>query len=265
MGNATRLLGSFFLALGVASAAPILPAGAEKLPSGLKDWEITELDQRILAARNIMFDQQTERYFRNGSSLHSDSFTATVRFVDGTEEYNSIRRGNRTYPNLKKLGGPFVMGELTTVLSITRDALARGNALRSDTKKDSDEPAVATHFHVSGREMGWLLVVGSSTYSLDFEGTALFSANDGSLLEITWRSSRPDLPRYCGIEALSWTTSFSPSLIAGAAIVVPVRSTYRVDYTAAAHRTEWTESTFLNYRRFGASSELTFASDLTGR
>jgi len=226
---------------------------------------VTELDQQILAARNVMFDQQTERYFRNGRSLHSDSFTATVRFIDGTEEYNSIRRGDRTYPSLKKLGGPFVMGELTTILNITRYALARGDTLRGDVTTYFAEPAVETHFHVNSREMGWLLVVGSSTYSLEFDGTAVFSSHDGRLLEISWRASRPHLPRYYGIEALSWTTSFSPSLIGGAAVVVPVRSTYRVDYTAAAHRTEWMESTFLNYRRFGASSELTFADDLTGR
>jgi len=265
VGHAARLLGSFLLAAGVASSAPALRAGGETLPSGLKDAEIRELNQRILAARNVMFDQQTERYFRNGSRLRSDSFTATVRFVDGTEEYRSIRRGDRSYSSLKELGGPFVMGELTTVLSVTRDALARGNALRSDSAEISDEPAIATHFHVGGREMGWLLVVGSSTWSLDFDGTAVFSVKDGSLLEISWRSSEPDLPGYCGIQALSWTTYFSSSPIGGTATVVPMRSTYRVEYTAAAHRTEWTESRFLNYRRFGATSELTFANDSTDR
>jgi hypothetical protein len=224
-----------------------------------------DLDRRIAASRNVTFDQETRRYFRKGSGLHSDSFTASVRFVDGAEEYRAIRRNNRNYRSLHQLGGPYIMGELTSVLTVTRGAFGHPGILVTTGVSDDCQPLIEVRFHVRAREMGWLLVVGSSTHALDFDGVALFSALNDRLLEIDWRAASPRLPLEYGIDTVSWTISFSVSLIAGAAVVVPVGSKYRVNYIAAAHRTEWVESTFLNYRRFGTTSDLTFAGECCRR
>jgi hypothetical protein len=220
---------------------------------------IAELDRQLAAARNVVFDQETDRYFLRGSKLHTDVVTATIGLVDGAEKYDAIRCGNKTYGSIKDVQGPFMTGELATVLRVTRDALARGNSLVSHDFNEAGEPVVTARFHASAPAMGWLITVAASTYTLDFDGTALFSDDTGRLLEITWRA-RPNLLGCYGIETLSWTTSFTSSMVGGAAIVVPVKSSYRVAYSTATHRSEWTESTFSNYRRFGATAELKFDS-----
>jgi hypothetical protein len=114
-------------------------------------------------------------------------------------------------------------------------------------------------FHATAAERYWQLVVGGRTYPVAFDGRAWFSRATGELVRIHWATTDLQLPASTGITRIEWDETFSDNDIAGQPILTPSTAVYRVQYAWQIGRSDWTETRFSDFRRYGSTETLQFA------
>jgi len=203
----------------------------------------TNLDETIAAVENVVVSEDISQYSRRRGRLRSAAVHTTVRVVSGVEDYG----WNGSLPE------PWCGGELSTMLRLTRNAIASGRADFST----ADNSLVMT-FHLSEADRAWQLVIGGRTYPLAFDGTAWFSAATGKVERIRWEAANLRLPADSGITRIEWDESFRENDIAGRSFLTPNSALYRVTYAAKIQRTDWTETHFSDFRRYGSTQSVQF-------
>jgi hypothetical protein len=113
-------------------------------------------------------------------------------------------------------------------------------------------------FHATEADRYWQLIIGSNTYPLAFDGTAWFSATTGMLERIRWEAANLRLPADSGITRIEWDETFAESDIAGRRFLTPDSALYRVTYAAKIQRTDWTETHFFDFQRYGSTQSVQF-------
>ncbi len=223
-----------------------------------------ELDRSIAAVENVVVREDVAQFSKRGKEVHSGELRAEVRVVDGSEEYDWQSQKapalRLTQPVLPQPGlpQPWCGGEMATMLRVTRQVLAQkqGSMSRDDTT--FAEPSYVVTFHATMANRYWQLVLGSRTYPLAFEGRAWFSDVDGKLLRLRWEATDLRLPASAGITEIEWDETFATSEIAGLPFLTPNVALYRVSYSKSVDRTDWTETRFSDFRRFGATENVRF-------
>jgi len=228
-------------------------AGACADDAGLPRLE-AQLDRAIAAVADVVVDEDVEQYSKRGRRLHSNAIHGDVRVIGGNEEYTWAGRdaGGGHLPE------PWCGGELATMMRVTSLELGRAQGALSMETSAATEPALVVAFHATAAERYWQLVVASRTYPLAFDGRAWFSQATGKLLRIHWEATDLLLPASAGITRIEWDETFSNSDIAGHSVLTPNTAVYRVHYSWKADRSDWTETRFSGFRRFGATEILQF-------
>ncbi len=213
-----------------------------------------ELDQAIADVANIVVDEDVEQYSKRGQKLHSNAIHGKVRVIGGEEQYMWASPNDHA----GRLPEPWCGGELATMMRVTRleIGLPQG-ALSAETGANS-EPELVAAFHATAAERYWQLMVGSGTYPLAFDGRAWFSQATGRLVRIHWEATDLMLPTSAGITRIEWDEKFSTSDVAGQPMLTPTTALYRVSYSRKTDRSDWTETHFVDFRRFGATETVQF-------
>ena len=214
----------------------------------------SELDYTIAAVENITVQEDIAQYSRHGDILRSGALHASVRVNRGEEEY-AWSGQNADQPSLPQ---PFCGGELATMMRVTRQVLAKGQLSLSAGALASGEPAIVMSFHSSEADRHWQLVIGSRTYPLAFDGRAWFSEATGKLVRIHWEATSLHLPSSAAIARIEWDETFAVNDIAGRPYLTPGSALYRVTYSQRADRTDWTETRFSDFRRYGSTANISF-------
>jgi len=263
--NALRLIGLEYTSHpdvvgGPASVVRVNSDGAVLEQSGACADDATlprledELDQAIADVANIVVDEDVEQYSKRGQKLHSSAIHGKVRVIGGNEQYAWLNHDD----NAGHLPEPWCGGELATMMRVTRLELGQPQgALSAETAADA-EPELVAAFHATAAERYWQLMVGSGTYPLAFDGRAWFSQATGKLVRIHWEATDPMLPTSAGIIRVEWDETFSTSEIAGQSMLTPTTAIYRVSYSRKTDRSDWTETRFVDFRRFGATETVQF-------
>ncbi|HEY4086566.1 MAG TPA: hypothetical protein VGM43_11545 [Bryobacteraceae bacterium] len=200
------------------------------------------LDDAIAAVENVVVSEDISQYSNRRGRLRSAAVHTTVRVLSGVEDYG----WNGSLPE------PWCGGELSTMLRVTRNAIAAGRADFS-TQNNS----LVTTFHATEADHYWQLVIGGRTYPLAFDGSAQFSAT-GKLERIQWEAANLRLPAASGITRIEWNETFGENNIAGRAFLTPDSALYRVTYASKIQRTDWTETHFSGFRRYGSTQSVQF-------
>lgn len=206
-----------------------------------------ELDRTIASVENVVVDEDVAQYSKRGGETRSGEIHAVVRVIGGNEDYAWRGRPSGHLPE------PWCGGELATMMRVTRDVLRQGQGTLS-----AESGSVVMTFHAAETDRHWQLVIGSRTYPLAFDGSAWFSQATGELVRIHWEATDLHLPASAGIMRIEWDETFSTSDIAGRLFLTPSAATYRVSYAWKAERTDWTETRFSDFRRFGATESVQF-------
>ena len=202
-----------------------------------------KLDDTIAAVENVVVNEDISQYSKRRGRLRSTAVHTTVRVLGGVEDYGWDG----------PLPEPWCGGELSTMLRVTRNAIAAGRADFST----ADNSLLMT-FHATEPDRAWQLVIGGRTYPLAFDGTAWFSAATGKLERIRWEAANLRLPAESGITRIEWDERFAENDIAGRPLLTPDSALYRVTYAAKIQRTDWTETRFSDFRRYGSTQSVQF-------
>ncbi len=224
----------------------------ETLATGLPRIQ-AELDEAIAAVENVVVREDVAQYSRRGTEVHSDGIQGVVRVFHGEEQY--AWRGRNATPTV--MPSPWCGGELATMMRATREALHQGDGVFSPDTSYS-EPSTVFTFHSTENDRHWQLMIGARTYAIAFDGRAWFSKATGKLLRIRWETTDLRLPASAGVTRIEWDETFSTNNIAGRPFLTPGTAVYRVSYSQRADRTDWTETRFSDFRRFGASENIQF-------
>jgi hypothetical protein len=234
---------------GPATVLRVTGAGVEMeepgacIPDNAVPQLTANLDDAIAAVENVVVSEDISQYSRRRSRLRSAAVHTTVRVLSGVEDYG----WNGSLPE------PWCGGELSTMLRVTRNAIAAG---RADFSTADNSLVMA--FHSSEADRAWQLVLGGRTYPLAFDGSAWFSAATGKLERIRWEAANLRLPAESGITRIEWNETFGENNIAGRPFLTPNSALYRVTYAAKIQRTDWTETHFSDFRRFGSTQSVQF-------
>lgn len=216
------------------------------------------LDGDIAAVDNVVVHEDVAQRSRHGSAVHSGALHAEVRVVGGSEEYNWSGVAPRHRGTVEKLPEPWCSGELATMPRVTREAMARGLGTLAMDVGEGGAAEIVMQFHATAEEHFWQLVVGARTYALAFNGTAWFSAATGTLTRIRWESTDLQFASGTGIRGIEWDETFRRNEIAGQPFLTPNTAIYRVNYDTNANRTDWTETRFSDYQRYGSSANIQY-------
>jgi hypothetical protein len=213
-----------------------------------------ELDLAIAAVADVVVDEDVTQYSQRGQKLHSNAIHGKVRVIGGNEEYAWVGHDYQA----GRPPEPWCGGELATMMRITRLELRRPQGALSSETLAPRETELVVAFHATAAERYWQLMVGSRTYPLAFDGRAWFSQATGKLTRIRWEATDLTLPAGAGITKIEWDETFSPIDIAGHSVLTPTAAIYRVSYSRNVDRSDWTETRFVDFRRFGATESVQF-------
>ncbi len=248
---------------GPASVIRVTGSGAVmEQPGACTDLDLmprleAELSKAIKAVDDVVVREDIAQYSQRGKDLRSAELHASVQVKAGEEEYAwTGETGDRdSHPRLPE---PWCSGELATMLRATLLAMSRGQGNISVDTLANGEPALVVRFHATAAERYWQLVVGSRTYPVAFDATAWFSQSTGELKRIQWHAMDMQLPASAGITRIDWDETFAGNDIAGRLFLTPATATYRVSYSHKTDRTDWTETRFSDFRRYGSTEKVEF-------
>jgi len=255
---------------GPATVVRVTSAGAELEETGACEAVggvanlATQLSETLAAVENVVVSEDISQFSRRGGTVHAGAIHASVRVVDGSEQYdwNDPREmpAGLPQPGLPQPGlpTPWCSGELATMLRVTRYMLVAGRGTLHAPNEWSPENALSFEFRAPAAESYWQLVVDARKYPLAFDGQAWFSSDTGRLLRIHWQTIDLKLPASSGITRIEWDETFVTNEIAGRPYLTPDTAVYRVYYSQRADRTDWTETRFSDFRRFGATENVRY-------
>ena len=237
------LVGGPATVLRVTSAGVDLEEPGACIPDNTVPRLTANLDDAIAAVENVVVSEDISQYSKRRGRLRSAAVHTTVRVLSGVEDYG----WNGPLPE------PWCGGELSTMLRVTRNAIAAGRGGFSTAGN-----SLVMTFHATEAERAWQLVIGGRTYPLAFDGAAWFSAATGRLERIRWEGANLRLPPESGITRIEWDETFGENDIAGRSFLTPDSALYRVTYAAKIQRTDWTETHFTDFRRYGSTQSVQF-------
>ena len=204
------------------------------------------LDEKIATLTNLVLREQIFRYTQCGNKIRKlDSFDSLVNVSDGTEQYSEVRRRNTTYSHLSQIQGMWSFGETITMLRTTREVLGERDLTESEI-----------HYRCSAADKRWFVIVGQTTYWIDFDSLIRLSPETGDLERIAWTAL--PLPPEAGIAGITWSVDFQSLEIAGRRSTVPRTALYRIDRSGTGHRSEWNVTQFSELGRYGSESTIRF-------
>ena len=84
------------------------------------------VDRQIAALGDIVMHEAISRYTSlRGKSVKVDEFDASVEISDGADSLASLRRNSRPYSAVAQIPGAWSVGEFSTMLRISREALTK--------------------------------------------------------------------------------------------------------------------------------------------
>ena len=214
----------------------------------------TRLDRQIADLRAIVMHETISRYHSaHGRTTKLDEFDAFVEISGGADRLALLRRNGRPYSGETQLNGAWALGDFSTVLRTSREALGK-QAGDPGFDADGETGILVTRFHCPASTGLWFVKVDSRIYWLDFQLEIRISAATGDLTEISWTS----LPPAAGtdIRQIRRTVSFAPSEVGGRTYLLPTYAEYRVMHSE--NRVEWNTARFGSPTRYDALSSVVF-------
>ena len=229
----------------------LLAAGATAATASEVPVEVAaSLGRGIEDLSNVVVRESITRFVADGlRARRVDQFHAVVELADGLEHYSEIRKGGRNFGGADQVEGLWSVGELATVLRVTRDYLC-------EATEESLDGETVLQFHVSAASHRWFLKVDGKNTWLDFDGRLYRSRATGAITRIEWISA--PLNPATGIDRVSWEIRFGRRNVAGRSYTVPEVSLYRITRPGPRIRTEWNVTSFLNYSRYGSEVNISF-------
>jgi hypothetical protein len=215
------------------------------------------LDRQLLAVGAVVCHETIARYSRNGNATtHLDTLETDVDVIDGTERYSTVQRKRKAFSGMHDVPGTWSVGEVATLLQISRDAVRLGIAQIGEEETAGLGRTLAMTFTYSGDARRWYLKVKSQLYWMPFEGRVWVSPETGEVLRISWHAC--DVPAESGVSEVLWTVDFKPVDVSSRPLTLPLEARYQVTYEHRADRIDWNVTHFSQYRRYGTDSSIHF-------
>jgi hypothetical protein len=227
-----------------------------RLPAQAQQIE-TALDERLTALSNVICHEEIARYAKRGKTTSQlDTLNINVEVMNGIEKYSRIQRRQKMYEDMQKVPGTWSVGEMATLLSSTRDAIALG-----DTHVTQDDLAdygrsLLTKFTYPAISQRWFLKANSQVHWLPFEGKVWTSPETGEIRRVSWLAD--DLPANSGVAQVLWTVDFSPVDLSSVIVTLPQKALYQITYKNGADHVDWNVTRFSEYRRYGSDTAIHF-------
>jgi hypothetical protein len=215
------------------------------------------LDRQLSAVGAVVCHETIARYSRNGNAtIHMDTLEANVDVIDGTERYTTVQRKQKAFSDIRDVPGMWSVGEVATLLQISRDAVRLGTAQIGEEETAGLGRTLAMTFTYSGDSRRWYLKAHSQIYWMPFEGRVWVSPETGAVLRISWRAC--DVPARSGVSEVLWTVDFRPVEVSSRPLTLPLEARYQVTYEHRPERIDWNVTHFSQYRRYSSDSSIRF-------
>lgn len=248
-------------------APPVLRRRAPS-PDGLDEAVLPKSDAVIEAAReqaaglnqllpNFIVQQHTTRSIGTptGGWHARDIVTAEVAYVNGAEEYRDVRvNGSRT--ETPQDTGSWSRGEFAATL---QDVLSRvtGAAFTRESEVAAGRRTLAIYsLVVPQSRSNWTVIAPDRTRaSPGYRGTIQIDKNTGHVMRIEKHST--SLPSDFPFATAAWIVEYDAVQVDGGYHMLPVRAENWACSRESGQCTR-NEISFVNYRKFGADSQITF-------
>ena len=232
------------------------PSDPDHIP-GQTDQVASVLDRQLTALANVVCHEQIERFAKKGTTTSQlDTLDTDVSVMNGMEKYSGIVKNGKTFQDLTHVKGTWSVGEVITLLRITRDAFKDGAIqVGQDDAAGLGRTNLMT-FAYPASSQRWFLKVKSQLHWMSFEGKVWSSPETGEILRESWRASQ--LPPEAGVSEVVWTVDFKPVDIFARMLPLPREARFEVTYKPGENRTDWNVTRFSEYRRFGTDSAIHF-------
>lgn len=215
------------------------------------------IDERIWALSNVTCHEETERYEVRGSATRETGILETnVEVLNGSEKYSAIRMNQKKFPDMHHVPGTWSVGEMVTLLQVTRDAIDAGQVQFADDETADLGKTVIMTFTYPAYSQRWYLKVKSQLHWMPFEGRVWESPETGEILRVTWRAA--SLPADIGVSEVTWTVDFKSVDISSLVMTLPTEARYQVTYRSGGNRIDRNVTHFSEYRRYGSDSAIRF-------
>ncbi len=238
----------------------VAPKAGSSMKAQTRDAELfgAELSDRLEAIPDLIVHEVATRHARQGHRIQTDVVEAEVQIVGDEQAYSAISRNGRPCATMSDIPGAWADGGLATILQVTRSAI-QSRVLSSVSRiTASGAHQLGIAFDVPSADHIWSITIGDKRYSLDLQGTVWIDQTTGKLAEIHWQSSGGLVQAAEHITGITWGVTFAPVSVAGKQYDIPETSTYRINFDNASGRTDWIDTRFSGFRRFGASSNISF-------
>lgn len=236
-------------------------SGGSRTHSGLIATEV-RIVGGVEEYSKILLNAARRHSLHSPGGAHSGRITSDVRIVGSVEEYSKILFNGKPYKTVSDIPGAWIEGEFATILVATRRVLAQAFQEEDLTIRRAPiagaQPLYEVTFVSPAERNAWVLFSNGGSWSVPFSARVIVSADTGEVREIKWDTSGISLPESTGIERLAWTVTFGPESLAGRSVVVPTNSVYQVFYDKSAVTTDWAETRYFGFRRFGSDATVTF-------
>jgi hypothetical protein len=259
--------GVTFVQAGACTVSDVMTTSKRAAPKALvslarqtQDAELfgEELSARLESVPDLIVHEVATRHSRQGHRIQTDVVEAEVQVVGDRETYSAITRNAKPCASMSDLPGTWGDGGLATMLQVTR-ATVQSRALSSVSRTTSaGVPEIGASFEVPASDGAWYMMIGEKRYNLAFQGTVWIDQTTGKLTEIHWQSRGGLIEAVGKITGIDWDVKFSPVAVAGRQYDVPEAATYRMDFDTESDRSEWIDTRFSGFRRFGAASSISF-------
>lgn len=215
------------------------------------------INQRLRTLANVVCHEQIARYAKRGNTTSQmDTLDVNVEVQEGVEKYSEIRRREKVYSGMEKLPGTWSVGEMATLLTATRDALAQGGVAVGQSEAPDLGHTSVISFSYPAESRRWYLKAHSQVHWLAFEGRVWASPETGEIRRISWLAN--NLPADSGATQVLWTVDFGPVDLTTAVVTLPEKALFEITYRDGRDRVDWNVTRFSEYKQFGSESAIHF-------
>lgn len=215
------------------------------------------LDRRLSALPGFVCHEKIMRYVQKGAGNNLlGTLDRNVEIFKDVERYSEIRWNKKPVRDMDAVPGSWSVGEMTTVLKITQDALRAGGVRTGQQSLAGEGLTTAISFAFPASARRWFIRIDSTLRWMPFEGRAWASGQSGEILRTSWHAG--GLPEDSGLSDVLWTIDFKATEVSSEVMMLPDHALYQVTYATGRNRIDRNLSRFSDYRRFGASSTVHF-------
>src|SRR5580658_4870963 len=166
--------------------APALPAASHLRDETRNRRVESTLDERMSLLGNVICHDQIARYeLKQNVITRRDTLDTDVEVLNGTEKYSELRWKQKQFWDIQQVPGTWSVGEMATVLGITRDAVRTSTFQSRDDDTDGLGPAIEMDFSYPASSRRWYLKVNSRIQWIAFEGRLWISRETGDVLRVS--------------------------------------------------------------------------------